>query len=134
MLGHVHRSEHNGFRTEYFYRHHRALRTICDYAGKFLFGNAADPQFFDPAGTGQSGDVALKSSSFSGGMIESIVGIGETFAKLISMASAAIFSIHTLCSPYFGDFNSWVLEAMVDIILAIGLFQIVTGRSMKGIE
>jgi hypothetical protein len=76
----------------------------------------------------------ISNKDFAGGMIESILGVGSTFLALMDTFQRAVFSIHTLAAPYFGDTNSWVLEGMVDTILAIGLFQIVSGRSFKTME
>lgn len=97
---------------------------------------SSDPQFFDSEANGSSisGNVSMSSSEYNGGMIESIIGLGKTLTKLIGMFGAAIFSIHTLSAPYFGDFNAWILEGMVDIIFAVSLFQLVTGRSFKSID
>lgn len=97
---------------------------------------SSDPQFFDSTANGSNikNSNLLSKGDFVGGFIESVVGVGTTLVKLMAMFGAAIFSIHTLCAPYFGDFNSWILEGMVDFIFAIGLFQMITGRSFKILE
>lgn len=76
----------------------------------------------------------VTSNDFFSGAIESIIGLAGTFGKLITTFSTIVFSIHALCAPVFGDFNSWVLEGMVDFVLGIALFQMVTGRSFKTME
>jgi hypothetical protein len=78
--------------------------------------------------------VALKTDSFIGLMIESILGVGEQFSKLITTFKDLLFSIHYLTAPFFGDVNAWILEGVVDFIFVIALFQMVTGRSFKTME
>ena len=78
--------------------------------------------------------ITGSSGGFVGKMIEAILGAADTFEKLMSTFSGAIFSIHTMGAPIFGDFNAWVLEGMVDIMFGIALFQMITGRSFKTME
>jgi len=78
--------------------------------------------------------LTAESGGFIDKMIQEIVGTLNIFLKLMGMFASTLFSIHTLGSPIFGDFNAWVLEGMVDIIFGISLFQIITGRSFKTME
>lgn len=71
---------------------------------------------------------------FVSGAIESIVGTATTFYNLINTFKGLVFSIHEMAAPFFGDFNAWVLEGVVDLIMGIALFQMVTGRSFKTME
>jgi hypothetical protein len=86
----------------------------------------------DDALTNQS--ITLKKGDFVGDMMEIITGVATPFFNLMTTFSKIVFSIHYLCTPYFGDFNSWMLEAMVDFIFVMALFQMVTGRSFKTME
>jgi hypothetical protein len=98
---------------------------------------SSDPRFFNTSANStaiKGNGTLIGPSNFIGDWIESIVGVGASFSKLIQTFTNTVFSIHTLAAPYFGDFNAWVLEGIVDLILAIGLFQIVTGRSFKTME
>lgn len=99
---------------------------------------SSDPRFFNSSavnGSDAKGNgTMLGQGDFIGDFIESILGMGAILSKYMGMFGAAIFSIHTLCAPYFGDFNAWVLEGMVDIVFAISLVQMFTGRSMKTME
>lgn len=76
----------------------------------------------------------LDSSGFVGKFIESIFQVGDVFLKFISSFKDAIFSIHALGAPLFGDFNAWILEGVVDFVFGVSLFQLVTGRSFKTME
>ena len=67
-------------------------------------------------------------------MIEQILGVADSFIKLMQTFSKVIFSIQYFGAQFFGDFNAWVLEGMVDIIFGVSLFQMVTGRSFKTME
>lgn len=94
---------------------------------------------FNESGTTKEGitntsNVVLKQGDFVGDFIESTLGLGAVFSNFITTFKNIVFSIHYLCAPFFGDFNSWVLEAVVDFVLVIGFFQIVTGRSFKTME
>ena len=97
-----------------------------------------DPSYFDPNATGQdikgSSVAFINSTSFVGRFIESILGFGETFITFVKTFSGVITGIHYLSKPYFGDFNAWVLEGIVDTIFAVSLVQIVTGRSFKTMD
>jgi hypothetical protein len=101
---------------------------------------SSDPQFFDQCATADPSKVKganstlIAKGNFVGDFIESIAGVASTFFKFMGTFSSAIFSIHTLCAPIFGNFNAWVLEGMVDIVFGIALFQMVTGRSFKTME
>lgn len=98
---------------------------------------SADPRFFNTSGnmTGIKGnDTLIGPENFVGDWIESIIGVGTAFSKLITTFTNVIFSIQYLAAPYFGSFNAWVIEGVVDFALAISLFQIVTGRSFKTME
>jgi len=86
----------------------------------------------DDALTNQS--ITLKKGDFVGDMMEIITGVATPFFNLMTTFSTVVFSIHYLCAPYFGNFNSWMLEAMVDFIFVMALFQMVTGRSFKTME
>jgi hypothetical protein len=93
--------------------------------------------YFNESATGAniySTERVVNKSDIIGGYIESISGFANTFNKFKDTFFDAIFGIHTLCAPYFGDFNAWVLEGMCDIILAVACFQIITGRSFKTME
>ena len=90
-------------------------------------------------GTGE--DVSNSSSfmtstggGFVGKMIEQILGVADSFIKLMQTFSKVIFSIQYFGAQFFGDFNAWVLEGMVDLIFGVSLFQMVTGRSFKTME
>jgi hypothetical protein len=76
----------------------------------------------------------ISDQDFISKSIETIFGFADTFFKLIATFKNVVFSIHYLATPYFGDFNAWVLEAIVDFILVIALFQMITGRSFKTME
>jgi hypothetical protein len=78
--------------------------------------------------------VKIQSSGFVGQMIEAITGVGDQFFKLIATFKDLLLSIHALTAPYFGEFNAWILELVVDFIFVIALFQMVTGRSFKTME
>jgi hypothetical protein len=94
-------------------------------------------KFFNESATGTDISEASKDlnrSSFSSGAIESIIGFATVFGDFIKSISKIVFSIHDLTAPLFGNFNAWVLEGMVDFILTIALFQMVTGRSFKTME
>jgi hypothetical protein len=80
------------------------------------------------------GATNLTVNDFFGDMIESILGAGARFSQLIDTFKNLLFSIHYLAEPIFGDFNAWILEAIVDFIFVIALFQMVTGRSFKTME
>ena len=100
---------------------------------------SSDPQFFDQCATDPSkvkgaNSTVISKGNFVSDMIESIAGVARTFYDFMYTFSSAIFTIHTLCAPIFGDFNAWVLEGMVDIVFGIALFQMVTGRSFKTME
>jgi hypothetical protein len=97
---------------------------------------SSDPQFFDQNATGNAikGNSTLSKGDFVGGFIESVIGMGATASKFLGMFGAIIFSIHTMAAPYFGSYNSWVLEGMVDIVFGISCLQIFTGRSLKTME
>ena len=98
-----------------------------------------DPTFFNINETGKNIMGAnttplIQKTDFISKFIESIYDVGGPFFKFMGTFSAAIFSIHNLCAPYFGDFNAWVLEGIVDLIFGVSLFQMVTGRSFKTME
>lgn len=96
---------------------------------------SSDPRFFNSSSNTSQGNATLiKSGDFIGEWIESIIGVGTSFTKLMGTFTAAVFSIYTLSAPYFGNFNAMVLEGLVDIVLAIAFFQMVTGRSFKTME
>lgn len=99
----------------------------------------SDPTFFNANETGKdimgaNTTPLIKSTDFVDKFIESIYNVGGPFLKFMGAFSAAIFSIHTLTAPYFGDFNAWVLEGIVDLVFGVSLFQMVTGRSFKTME
>lgn len=92
--------------------------------------------YFCETATGQdiSSATDLAPTNFVGEMIQTITGMTEVFVNFMNSFKSLIFSIHTFGAPYFGDFNAWVLEGMVDFIFSVALFQIVTGRSFKTME
>jgi hypothetical protein len=100
----------------------------------------SDPSFFstDPNATGDNirgtNATLIKKTDFVGNFIESIFQFGGVFLKFMGTFSNAIFSIHALCAPFFGDYNAWILEAIVDTVFGVSLFQLVTGRSFKTME
>jgi hypothetical protein len=100
-----------------------------------------DPTFFNASETdpskvkGQNATLySISKNDFVSNFIESIYQVGGAFMKFMTTFGAAIFSIHTLCAPYFGDYNAWILEGMVDTVFGVSLFQMVTGRSFKTME
>jgi len=96
----------------------------------------ADPHFFNNTvnGADVKGSSLVSKDDFISKFIESIVGFGTSFLKFMTMFSTIIFSIHTLCEPYFGNFNAWVLEAIVDTVFGVSLAQLISGRSFKTME
>ena len=111
--------------------------------GTFLITQGHVPYNYLPSSTlffNMSNETKVNSSTmltendFVGKYIESIYGVGDVFSKFMNMFTSAVFSIHTLCAPWFGEFNSWAIEIMVDFVLAIGFFQVITGRSFKTME
>lgn len=82
----------------------------------------------------QNNTITSNTSGFVGDMITSILDFGKNFSDLLSTFNKLVFSIHYLAAPFFGDFNAWVLEFVVDFILVIAFFQMVTGRSFKTME
>lgn len=97
---------------------------------------SSDPRFFNESATGKdiTSNATLTRKDYIGKFIESIFEVGGVFLKFMDMCTSLIFSIHTLCAPIFGEFNSWILEGIVDFAFGIALFQIVTGRSFKTME
>ena len=99
---------------------------------------SSDPRFFcqtaKGAGISRTNKTVLGAGDYVGKFIESIINLGGVFAKFMSTFGHAIFGIHTLTAPLFGEFNSWVLEGMVDFLVVIGFFQIMTGRSFKTMD
>lgn len=99
---------------------------------------SSDPRFFNesasPSQVKGTNATLLTQKSFAQGWIESIVGVGAAFMEFMATFSTVIFSIHTMAAPYFGDYNAWILEGMVDTIFGVALFQMVTGRSFKTME
>jgi PPE-repeat protein len=96
-----------------------------------------DSHFFDSSANGSNVNVngtVFSKNDVDGGLLEQVYGLGKTLMKIVGMFGAAIFSIHTLAAPYFGDSTAWILEGMVDIVFGIALFQLVTGRSFKTID
>jgi len=81
-----------------------------------------------------NGSTTIKSTHFIGEYIESILNVGKVFSDFLTTFKNIVFSIHYLTAPYFGEVNSWILEGVVDFVLVIGFFQIVTGRSFKTME
>jgi len=99
----------------------------------------SDPTFFNVNETGKdimgaNTTPIIKNTDIVSKFIESIFEVGGVFLKFMGTFSAAIFSIHTLTAPYFGDFNAWVLEGIVDMVFGVSLFQMITGRSFKTME
>lgn len=82
----------------------------------------------------QNNTITANTSDFVGEMITSILNVGTIFSNLLTTFNKLVFSIHYLAAPFFGDFNAWVLEFVVDFILVIAFFQMVTGRSFKTME
>lgn len=76
----------------------------------------------------------LKQGDFMGDLMEIIIGVATPFVNLMKTFSVIVFSIYYISLPYFGPFNSLMLEAMVDFIFVVALFQMVTGRSFKTME
>jgi len=98
---------------------------------------SGDPRFIPVNGTNTSdikGSTLIKSTSFFGKLIESIAGAAIIFLTFMSTFSSIIFTIHGLGAPFFGEFNSWLLEGLVDTIFGVSLFQIISGRSFKTME
>lgn len=99
---------------------------------------SSDPRYFDQNATGSdishANETIIQEGDFIGKFIENIFNVGTVFIKFIGTFSNIVFSIHGFAKPFFGDFNAWVLEGMVDMLLTISLFQIVTGRSFKTME
>jgi hypothetical protein len=99
---------------------------------------SSDPRFFNqsapPSQVKGTNATLVKQSDFIGEFIESIFGVGKVFLTFMATFSTVIFSIHNMAAPYFGDYNAWILEGMVDTIFGVALFQMVTGRSFKTME
>jgi len=99
---------------------------------------SSDPRFFCQTATGadisRANKTILGANDYIGKFIESVYNLGGVFSKFLNSFSIAIFGIHTLTAPLFGDFNGWVLEGLVDFLLVIGIFQIVSGRSFKTMD
>lgn len=93
-------------------------------------------QFFNGSanGTQITNNSLIKSGGVVGEWIENIIGVGSYFTNLINTFKDAVFSIHYLTAPYFGDVLGWLLEGIVDLVLGISFFQMVTGRSFKTME
>ena len=99
---------------------------------------SSNPTFFCQTAKGadisKTNKTILGAGDYVGKFIESIVNLGGVFSKFMSTFGDAVFGIHTLTAPFFGEFNSWVLEGMVDFLMVIGFFQIISGRSLKTME
>jgi hypothetical protein len=93
-------------------------------------------QFFNESANGSEikSNSTLSKGDYFGNLIESVLGLGTIASKFLGTFSAIIFSIHTMAAPYFGNYNAWVLEGMVDFVFAISCFQIFSGRSFKTME
>jgi hypothetical protein len=96
----------------------------------FFNASASDPSEV----TNSSDESLLGAGDFVSKFIESIFQVGIDFLKFMNSFKDAIFSIHALGAPIFGDFNAWILEGMVDFVFGVSLFQLVTGRSFKTME
>jgi hypothetical protein len=100
----------------------------------------SDPTFFNPDPNATGANIKGPNASlvsrgdFVQNFIVSILDFGGVFFKFMNTFSDAIFSIHALCAPYFGDYNAWILEGIVDTVFGVSLFQMVTGRSFKTME
>ena len=95
---------------------------------------SSDPYFFDSTSNGSVNNSAIKPNDFVGNMIESVLGVANAFGKLMGSFTQAAFAIHTYGAPYFGDGPAWILEGVVDFVIAIGFFQLVTGRGFKVLD
>jgi len=99
---------------------------------------SSDPTFFCQTATGadisMTDQTVLGAGDYIGKFIESVYNLGGVFSKFMTTFGSAIFGIHTLTKPFFGEFNSWVLEGMVDFLLVIGFFQIISGRNFKTMD
>lgn len=90
-------------------------------------GNATHPNYAT-----QPGDY--NSNNLSTGFIENIQGITIGFGEFIALFYKAVTSIHETFYIYIGDFNAWILQGFAYIVLALGIIQILTARSLKTAE
>lgn len=98
---------------------------------------SSNPDYFNQCATGKDisqGNQTLNKQDFVGAMIQTLFAFGTVFVDFMGTFSGVIFGIHEMASPFFGDFNSWVLEGAVDLVLGVSLFQIVSGRSFKTMD
>jgi len=105
--------------------------TPINIANDESFFNSSANSSTEIRGTNSS---AIGKTDFVGKMIEAILGVADTFIEFMATFSKAIFSIQYMCAPYFGYYNAWILEAIVDTVFGVSLFQMVTGRSFKTMD
>lgn len=93
--------------------------------------------FYENASYGQNVSKlkeTMPATDMLGGFIESILKFTGPFNKFVTTVLKVITSIHDTAAPFFGDYNAWIIQGIVDFIFCISLIQIITGRSFKTME